>query len=300
MVAHIAKSTRGEIIMPECASKGSTINKKGDNVKELVKAANKRSAPLKEAWQQNDRKAHPENHRKRSREYYQDNPDYAEKSKRRQIEKRTEKRHAKEDDLRQASKAVRDLDEEHTRADVLKQVYAERPPSRNAQELLEKRYAIFHVTQVAPQELKPAGRLERRDSHLEARTTKKRKKKLTEAQLESYEQVWGTQVSLEDALLGFRNMHGGSKVNLEKALHVYAVTESHRQYNTFNQHTIRGKNGVIIDAPKNGAHFVCSRENIAVGESEPGVAVLRIPWTNDNKPVPDIANLKVLYCNPGE
>jgi hypothetical protein len=90
VVKNIAKTTRGEIIMPENTSRGTRINKKGDNVKELVKAANKRNAPLMKAWQQNDRKAHPENHNKRRREYYQDNPDYAEKSKRRQMEKRTE------------------------------------------------------------------------------------------------------------------------------------------------------------------------------------------------------------------
>jgi hypothetical protein len=204
------------------------------------------------------------------------------------------KHHAKEDDLRQAAKAVRDLGETLTQDDVLQQVYKARPEdTRNAQVLLDDRFTIFHVTQVAPHELKPAGLLERRDSHLTTRD-----KNSTEAKLKSFEQVWGTPVSLEKACYGYMNLHGGSKVIFTKDLHMYAVTESHRQYITFKQHTVRGIHRNIIDAPKHGEHFVCSRENIAIGESDPGVAVLRIPWTNDNQP--DIANLKVLYCNAGE
>jgi hypothetical protein len=301
LVGKIAQRARGEIIMPECTRNDRTANRKGNSFKELVKASNEGHAPTKKAWQQNDQKTDPERYRKRSREYYQDNPDFADGKRKRMSELRTNKRHAKEDDLQQAAKAVRDLGEKQTRDDVLDQVYGARPDNtRNAQELLDKRYAIFHVTQVAPHELKPAGLLERRDSHLEARTKKKRKKKLTKAQIKSFAQVWGTPVSLAKAIHRVMNLHGGSKVNLEKDLHVYAITESHRQYDTFKQHTMRGKNGVINDAPKNGEHFVCARENIAVGESEPGVAVLRIPWTNDNKPVPDIKNLEVMYCNAGK
>jgi hypothetical protein len=161
--------------------------------------------------------------------------------------------------------------------------------TRNAQVLLNDRFTINHVTQVAPHELDPAGLLVPFDSHLETR----KKKKKTEAELKSFEQVWGTPVSLEEACCGYMHMEGGSKVILTKDLHVYAITESHPQYDTFWQHTVAG-----MDAPKHGTHFVSSREKIAVGEKDPGVVVLRIPWTNDDKP--DFENLEVFYCNAGE
>jgi hypothetical protein len=60
LVAKIAKSVRGEIIMPECTAKGSTMNRKGDSVKELEKAANKRDYQNMKAWKQSDYKTNPE------------------------------------------------------------------------------------------------------------------------------------------------------------------------------------------------------------------------------------------------
>jgi hypothetical protein len=156
--------------------------------------------------------------------------------------------------------------------------------------LLKDRFTINHVTHVAPHELDPPGLLVPIDSHLENR---KKKKKKTPAQLKSYEKVWGTPVSLVDACYGYMHMHGGNKVVRNKDLHVYAMLESHPQYDSFFQHTVTG-----MDAPKHGEHFVWSRKTIAVGESDPGVAVLRIPWTSDGKP--DLDNLEVLYCNAGE
>jgi hypothetical protein len=292
LLKRIAKSVRGEIIMPEYTNKDSTANRKGDNVKQLVKAENERNAPQKKERKQNDQTANPAKYRKESREYRAANPDYVEKSKKRRLELGTKKRHANEESLRQAAKAVRDLGKKVTPDDLLKQVYKARPKTRNAQPLLDDRFTIFHVTHVAPHELDPAGLLVPFDSNLENR---KKKKKLTPAQLMSVEQVWGTPVSLANALHGFRNLHGGSKVNLEKDLHVYAVTESHPQYETFYQHTVNGNN-----APKHAEHFVWSLEKIAVGETDPGVVVLRIPWTSDGKPEPDLVNLEVMYCNPGE
>jgi hypothetical protein len=250
-----------------------------------------RKAPHRDKQQTIARKANPAKCNKRNRDYYATNDGFRQRRAAKVTEKRTKKRHATEESIRQAAKAVRDLGEPLTQADLLQQVYKARPDTRNAQVLLDDRFTIFHVTQVAPHELKPAGLLERRDSH-------RRDENSTERQLKSFEQVWGTPVSLVKACYGFANLHGGSKVIFTKALHVYAITESHRQYETFYQHTIRGKNGNINDAPKHGEHFVCSREHITVGESDPGVVVLRIPWISDGEP--DFENLEVLYCNAGE
>jgi hypothetical protein len=292
MVTGIAKRVRGKIIMPNCTSK----SKKGDNVKELVKASNAHNAQLKKEWIENDYAADPEKYHKRRRDFYATNEDYADNIKQYEADKRKKRRHAKEENLCQASKAVRDLGEEQTRNDVLQQVYKARPDTRNAQVLLKDRFTIFHVTQVAPHELKPAGLLVPFDSRLEMRleTRKKKKKKnYTEAELKAYEKVWGTPVSLQDACYGFKDMHGGSKVIRNKDFYVYAIVESHPQYETFYQHTVAG-----MDVPKNGTHFVWSLECIAVGESDPGVAVLRIPWRSDGQP--DFDNVEVMYCNAGE
>jgi hypothetical protein len=297
MVGGIAQTVRGKIIAPKCTSKC----KKGDSVKEVAKAKNAHNAQAKREWKVIDYAADPDKENKRRRDKYATNEDYADKIKQNVAERRKKRRLANEDSLWQAAKAVRDLGKKVTPDDLLKQVYKARPDTRNAQALLNDRFTIFHITHVAPHELDPAGLLVPFDSHLEDR--KKSKKKKTPAELKSMEKVWGTPRSLADALHGFMHLHGGNKVDPNKDLYVYAITESHRQYDTFHQHTIRGKNGNISDAPKYGRHFVWSLENIAVGENVPGVVVLRIPWTNDNNnnnPVPDIAKLKVMYCNAGE
>jgi hypothetical protein len=245
MVSKIAMDVRGEIIIPNCKSKC----KKGDSVKEAEKARNDRSAQSRKEWKENDHAAHPEKYNKlqkkynkRKREKYATDEDFAEKIKQDVAERMKKMRLDSEDDRRQANSAIRALGEQLTPDDLLKQVYEARPDTRNAQLLLDDGYTIFHVTQVAPHELNPAGLLVPFDSHLENRK-KKTKKKLTRAQLKSMEKVWGTPRSLADSLHGLMHMHHGKKVVRTKDFHVYAVTKSHPQYYSFKQHTIRGKNG---------------------------------------------------------